>query len=91
MSLFFEPVQDGFLTSILACLPEQKQSKEFYDFLIQLKQHVLNVEGANVFLCSFLFMSDIKLDRNFVRWDVHLTLSTLTELWNTNFILKSVK
>ena len=91
VSLFFEPVQDGFLTSILACLPEQKQSKEFYDFLIQLKQHVLNVEGANVFLCSFLLMSDIKLDRNFVRWDVHLTLSTLTELWNTNFILKSVK
>ncbi len=91
VSLFFEPVQDGFLTSILAYLPEQQHSKELYDFLIQLKEHFLNVEGANVFLCSFLLMSDIELDRNFVRWDVHLTLSTLTQLWDTKFIQRKVK
>jgi hypothetical protein len=90
LSLFFEPAQDGFLTSILAYLPEQKRSKELYDFLGQLKQNVLNVEGANVFLCSFLLMSDIELDGNFVRWDVHLTMSTLAELWNTKFIQKRV-
>ena len=91
VSLFFDPVQDGFLTSILAYLPEQRHSKELYDFLIELKQQILNVEGANVFLCSFLLMSDIELDRNFVRWDVHLTLSTLAELWDTKFIQKRVK
>lgn len=90
LSLFFEPAEDGFLTSILAYLPEQKRSKELYDFLGQLKQNFLNVEGANVFLCSFLLMSDIELDGNFVRWDVHLTMSTLAELWNTKFIQKTV-
>lgn len=91
MSLFFEPTDDGFLTSILAYLSEEKHSKELYDFLTELKQSVLNVDGANVFLCSFLLMSDIELDRNFVRWDVHLTLNTLAELWSTKFVQKRVK
>ena len=91
VSLFFEPTDDGFLTSILAYLSEEKHSKELYDFLTELKQSVLNVDGANVFLCSFLLMSDIELDRNFVRWDVHLTLNTLAELWSTKFVQKRVK
>lgn len=91
ISLFFEQTYDGFLASALAYLPEQGHPIELYNYLNKNKQSFLNVEGANVFLCSFLVMSDIILDGNYVRWNSHLTVDALTKLWNTKVIVKPPK
>ena len=87
-SLFFEPTHDGVLASLLAYLPEKQKSNELYYYLRETKQNLLTVEGANVFLCSFLMLSDVVLDGNYVRWNSHLTVDALTKLWITKVLLK---
>jgi len=52
-SLFFESTHNGFLASALAYLPEQNSSKELHNYLRERKRNLLNVEGANVFLCLY--------------------------------------
>jgi hypothetical protein len=87
-SVFFDSVSDGFMMSGLAYLPDQAQAGELYSYLADRKSQVLSKEGANVFLGSFLVMSNIIRDENFVRWNLHLTEKAFTDLWNTKMILK---
>lgn len=90
-SFFFESTYDGFLGRGLAYLPEKGRSKEFYSFLNEKKRRFLDVEGSNVFLSSFLMMSDIRLDDPYVRWDIQVTARGLFELWETKLIRKPAK
>lgn len=73
VSLFFESVQNGFLASVLAYVPEHGRSQELYRYLNGRKRNFLDVEGANVFFNSFLVMSDVRIDGYYVHWDTHLT------------------
>jgi len=89
-SLFFDSTHDGLLVSALGYVPEQGRSAELYSFLNEIKRNFLDVEGSNVFLCSFLIMSNTLLDGMYVRWNTHLTESALFELWETKVVRKKV-
>jgi formylglycine-generating enzyme required for sulfatase activity len=90
VSLFSESADDGLLLSAVAYVSDENHSKRLHTILNAVKQQFLDVEGANVFLSSFLTMSDTTLDGNYVRWNTHFTERTLVDLWNTKFVRKKV-
>lgn len=87
-SFFSEPVPDGLLITALGCVTDRQRAQELYSFLTNTKTNALDVNGANVFLGSFLVLSDITMDGEFVRWDLQLTLRALEKLWKTEFVRK---
>jgi len=87
-SLFSQSAADGLLVTALGCTSDQQHAQELHSFLTSTKRDSLEVSGANVFLGSFLVLSDIALDGEFVQWDLHLTVQGLEKLWETKFIKK---
>ncbi|MEJ2703804.1 MAG: formylglycine-generating enzyme family protein, partial [Sedimentisphaerales bacterium] len=90
ISLFSESADDGFLLSAVAYVSDENHSKQLHTVLNAMKRQFLDVEGANVFLNSFLTMSDTAFDGNYVRWNTRFTQRTLVDLWNTKFVRKKV-
>ncbi|MBN2316732.1 MAG: hypothetical protein JXM79_22585 [Sedimentisphaerales bacterium] len=87
-SFFSEPAADGLLVTALGCVKDPQSASDLYAFLTDSKRNTLDVDGANVFLGSFLVLSDVTLDGQFVRWDVRLTEQALKKLWETKFVRK---
>jgi hypothetical protein len=84
-SAFVQETSDGYLASCLVYTNELEEAKILHEYLSELKRTFLDVHGANVFLCSFLVMSDILKEGRYVRWDVRLTERAMIELWETKF------
>ena len=87
-SLFSEAAPDGLLITALGCAADRQRAQDLYSFLTNSKRNALDVDGANVFLGSFLVMSDIAVEEDFVRWDLQLTERALERLWETRFVRK---
>ena len=89
-SLFMEPRENGFLTSLLAHTSTHNQADMAHTYLDDKRQYLLQKEGVNVFQCSFLLISEVKSEDSFVRWDTHLTNSSLLKLCASKVVLKSL-
>jgi hypothetical protein len=85
-SAFIQQTSNGYLACCLAYTNELEAAKVLHNYLAEMKRTFLDVHGANVFLCSFLLMSDILREGQYVRWDMRLTETALIELWETKFL-----
>lgn len=87
-SVFFELAGDGLLVQSVGFAGDEEKATELQKTLSDRKKMLLTTEGANVFLASFLVLSNITADGPFVRGSFRITATALEELWNTKFVLK---
>ena len=87
-SFFFETKHDGILANALAYMPDTRAATKLLSYLTARKQALLNQEGGNVFLCSFLVLSELQKDGRFAKGSLRLTEGALMELWATQFVIK---
>jgi hypothetical protein len=87
MSLSFTGDRDGLLVNAKGYLNDSQAAKDLQTYLDKRKSDLLAREGANVFMCSFLIMSDVGSEGPFVNGTLRLTMQSLQELWQTKLIL----
>jgi len=88
VSLFAEGAPDGIVARAMATLPHGADARRLATYLRRRKDALLHREGANVFVSSFLLLSDVAQRGRHVRGSLHLTIEGLEKLWNTKLVLK---
>jgi hypothetical protein len=86
-SFVIEPSEDGLRFSALAYCKESQEARELYTYLDNNRRNLLYRDGSNVFLCSFLIISDVTTEGSFVHWETPITTSALTKLLATKVII----
>lgn len=88
MSVYFDMTDDGVLANALASLPGAAEAKALGAYLTRRRNALLKTEGSNVLFCSLLVMSKVTSHDRYVKGSLRLTGKAVTELWNTNVIVK---
>ncbi len=89
LSLAITTSGDGLRAEVLGYVSESDEAKSVHRYLRDERRRLLHLEGANVFIASFLVLSEMDQRGNYVWGSCRLTWEGLQDLWSTKFVVQA--
>lgn len=88
LSLALDYDDDGVRANVLGYSAGSHGAESVHAYLSERREALLRTEGANVFVCSLLVLSELAHDGHYCRGTLHLTRQAAQQLWETKVIVK---